>query len=175
VVQYWVQAAYDWDTGTLYTASATNSYVVKPWANYSSLSVTGAVTTNLFPAGNYQWQRAMTVASLVDAPIWFNGVSNSVSVTWGDTNQAFFNMPVFGTAEVNATNITLAGTNTGSFLFSFNESNLSYKVQPCAYVNFDSWSDAALRFGHHERRLGAVRRPGHERPGARVRGAAGGP
>ena len=142
IVEYYAAAAYGWSTWTLTTNSATGSYAVQPLTRFNSLSVTGAVTTNLLLGADYQWQRAVPAGNLVNAPFWFDGASNDVTTLWGDANPAFANMPAFGTAEVGATNITLYGTNTGYLAFNFNESNLTYNAIGCDYVNFDAWANA---------------------------------
>jgi hypothetical protein len=142
VIEYFAKLSYTVDDLTSSSQSATNSYTVRALSGFTNMSVKGGIVTNLLLVGNCTWQGVASVSNLIDAAIRFEGTSNTVVTTWGDTNQIAPNMPVYGTAEPIATNIILHGTNTGFLVLSFNETNREYSVQRCTFSDFDSWGSA---------------------------------
>ncbi len=144
VVEYYVSATCVSD-GTPYTTNTpVQSFVVRPQSGYTNLSVTGDINTNLWIGQNYAWQRAVALSNAVNNQFRYQGVSNGITTLWGDSNQTATNMPAYGTAEANATNILLSRTNTGTFVWNFNDVTRGYSVIPCDYLNFDSWTSTTF-------------------------------
>ncbi len=149
-VQYYLVAAYDSDAGPVTTnyppagPAGPTSYTVRERSSYTNMTVIGSVNTNLFLFGPYQWQAAVNATTWTNSTFNFRNRSNAVTTTWGDADPTVTNLPVYGTAEPNAPAIALTGTVTGALSFSFNEQDLTYSIQRCAYQSFDSWTNAAF-------------------------------
>lgn len=140
VMEYYIGATCVSDGTTYTTNGPVLSYVVRPQSGYTNLWITPQINTNMLIGANRSWQRALSLSNAVNTTFRFQGYSNGIATVWGDTNQTSATIPAYGTAEANATNILLAGTNTGALTVSFNESTLAYSVMACDYVNFDAWT-----------------------------------
>lgn len=133
---------------TNYPALGTNSplveYVGTPSfvSSYSNLQVTGSFSTNLILVGNYFWQGVANLSNATNATFRFAGMNGATSY-WGVTAQSVSNFPYYGTATNDASSLTLYGTNSGYVMFQFNETNLSFSVRRCNYMNFEQWTNAA--------------------------------
>ena len=151
-LQYWIHVAFDGTdakTPTNYPPDATNTVVPllyrQPiyFSDYTNVYVTGTFSSNLLLAADYLWQSVVTIATNVtDAPFKFEGTNASGITVWGDDDQAFTSMPVFGMYETNGANIIMGGTNTGHLLFTFDEGVGEYSAQKCQYASFDNWTNA---------------------------------
>ncbi len=133
---------------TNYPALGTNSplveYVGTPSfvSSYSNLQVTGSFSTNLILVGNYSWQGVANLSNATNATFRFAGMNGATSY-WGVTAQSVSNFPYYGMATNDASVLTLFGTNSGYFMFQFNETNLTFSVRRCNYMNFEQWTNAA--------------------------------
>lgn len=141
LVQYFARASFAGNNVTNTADSTTNNYVVTPKSSYTNLSVTGQLAAPLRNGANYQWQGVIQVTN-INPTFTFQGVSNGVTTTWGEANQSVMNIPLYGQAEVTASNITLYTINPGYYLFAFNETNRDYSVRTCTYENFNTWTNA---------------------------------
>ncbi|MEI8138819.1 MAG: hypothetical protein WCI03_03015 [bacterium] len=140
-VESFARATYTADGAIYVTSSSTNAYVVIPKSSYTNLTVIGQLAASLRNGANYQWQGVIQVTN-ANPTFTFQGISNSVTNTWGELNQTVTNTPLYGQAEVTTNNITLYTTNTGYYLFSLTETNLDYTVRSCTYENFNIWTNA---------------------------------
>lgn len=139
-IQYYVQVAQISDGVTYFTNSVTNTVSVNPRSSYTNMVVTSPINTSLTLSSNYLWQGVAYVSNMTSA-FRFQATSNGVTTTFGDSNQSLSNMLAYGNADINATNIILAATNTGYHLFTFSESDSAYSARPCVYENFEAWSN----------------------------------
>ncbi|MFC1462342.1 hypothetical protein ACFLQU_01940 [Verrucomicrobiota bacterium] len=152
LLRYYIVATYEGTDNfspTLYPAGGVSNPVPliyrQPifFSNYTNVYLTGAVSTNMDKAGDYLWQKVVTVATnLVDAGFRFDGTNAGGITTWGEDAQPFTDMPVFDSVETNGGYITMGGTNTGHLLFSLSESIGDYSAQLCEFVDFDGWAGA---------------------------------
>ena len=113
-------------------------------SGYDSLSVAGSYSDELFLTGDYAWQGVAELGSpTVDPTFTFEGTGAS-SESWGDDDQVYVDLPVFGMAEAGAaSDIRVDGTQQGAYVFDFHEGTLQYQAQKCAYQNADAWGDDA--------------------------------
>ena len=123
--------------------STTNPLTIRPRSSYTNLVVTSPVNATLTLSSNYLWQGIAYVSNATSA-FRFQATSNGVSTFFGDSNQTLSNLLAYGAADINATNILLATTNTGWHVFTFNEADATYAVRACTAVNFDSWPNQAF-------------------------------
>ncbi|MCK5528829.1 MAG: hypothetical protein KAI74_04040, partial [Kiritimatiellae bacterium] len=118
-------------------------------STHTSMQVTGDITKTLDLVSDNIWFGISSGnGSATDRSINFVG-QNGGSVTWGDIAQPFTTMPVFATAEVTATSITMGGTHSGDYAFRFSETDNSYSAQLCDYVDFESFTAADASFSDY--------------------------
>jgi hypothetical protein len=107
-----------------------------------TLSVTGALATAMSLISDYTWEGVAESASpLVNSKFGFQGNdTNAAPHTWGDSTPPPGVMPLRGTAVEDEAAITIPGTNSGQFVFSFVETNLAYEVRQCVFHDFSGWT-----------------------------------
>lgn len=150
LIEYYVSASCTQDGIPYSTNSTLRSYVVRPQSGFTNMLLIGQINTNLLISDNYSWQNMVSLSNSVNPTFRFQGASNAVVTVWGDSNQAASNVPAYGTADINATNIILAGANTGTFVIGFNESNRAYTVMACDAITFDTWTSSTFNaFGNY--------------------------
>ena len=111
-------------------------------SSFSGMEVAGAINTNLHLIENHTWYGVGSESSAItNGALRFIGQSSS-SITYGDASQPFTDMPIFGDAEINQTDIIMGGTNSGTYVFRFTETNSHYNAQLCDYVDFEDFSNA---------------------------------
>ncbi|MFH0880028.1 MAG: lamin tail domain-containing protein, partial [Lentisphaerota bacterium] len=101
---------------------------------YSNLTVAGdftswSMTPNMMLIGNNTWQGEFYFNTASNR---FKIMHNNWSVQWGKSNQPPpFTLPITGRADKVDTgyDITITGTSTGFYQFTFNDSNLNYQVK----------------------------------------------
>lgn len=120
----------------------TNLYRAAPITTlYTNTTLSGSFTNPLIKVTNNVWQGVGTISNLVNPSFRFVGYDAGSNV-WGDSNQSVTNPPVFGVAETGSPPIIISGTNTGHYVFRYNETSHVYSVQQCAYLDFDDWTNA---------------------------------
>jgi len=139
-IDYFVQAKPTIDGITAFVNSPTNTFIIRPRTSYSTMVVTNSINAPLTLSSTYQWQ-GVTYVSNTLSTFKFSGTSNGVNTLWGDSNQAISNQLAFGNADIGAGNIILTTTNIGLYLFTFNESDFTYRVRPCVRENFETWTN----------------------------------
>jgi hypothetical protein len=103
-------------------------------ARFSSMAVSGTFNGwNSFPNmtlfTDHIWQATFTFNN---AGInWFKLTANASWVlSFGETNQSLYDIPVMGICESNAADIKLSGPLDGTYYFRFNDTNLYFEVIP---------------------------------------------
>jgi len=139
-IGYFSQAVKSSDGISYATNSITNTISILPHSSYDSMVLTNSINAPLTLYSNYQWQGVAYVSNALST-FQFQGTSNSIQTLWGDSNQTISNQLAFGNGNVGASNIILSTTNIGLHLFSFNESDYTYKARPCVRENFDAWTN----------------------------------
>ncbi len=140
-IEYFARASFTGNNVTNTADSIITNYVVLPQSSYTNLAVTGLLNAPLRNGANYQQQGVIQVTN-INPTFKFQDISNGVTNTWGDVNQAITNIPLYGQAELASnSNITLYTTNAGYYVFTFNETNLDYSVRSCTYENFNIWTN----------------------------------
>jgi hypothetical protein len=108
-------------------------------SDYAQVETSGSFTGSLIRIEDWIWQAVIPLANLTNPAIRFAGF-DGVSNFWGDNSQTVTNLPAFGTADPNGSPITLPGVQNGTFILRFNETNQTYSIQQCTYMNFDGWA-----------------------------------
>ena len=138
-IEYFAKAVKSFEGISYVTNSVTNSIIIAPRSSYSSIIITNSINAPLTLYSNYLWQGVAYVSN-ANSSFKFLGTSNSTQTLWGDNNQIFSNQFALGNADIGAANISLYTTNTGLHLFTFDESDYTFKARPCVRENFDSWT-----------------------------------
>lgn len=152
-VLYYIKAAFEGVAGSYSTnywpagAPANRaSYVVHkfPFTSwYSNMTVKGSLQTNMILTANNQWQAVTSTNNLTNPNFYFNaGTTN-----WGDASQSISNLSVYGKVIAGNTNIHINGSTTNHLSFLFNETNMEYSVENCAFANFITnsvWTNASV-------------------------------
>ncbi len=118
-------------------SSDPTSFVLRALSPYTNISVRGTHETNLYLVDDNQWKGVLTTTGALSDPVFY---FDSGSSTWGDDNQSVSNLPVYGTAQADNTNITVKGTVTSHLAFAFDDNVQDYSIQRCEYINFDNWT-----------------------------------
>ena len=139
-IDYFAQSVMTADGFSIIANSPTNTISIRPKTGFTSMVVTNSIIAPLTLSANYQWQGVAYVSNALST-FKFNGTSNNVNTLWGDSNQTISNQLAFGNADVGATDIILSTTNIGLHLFTFNESDFTYRIRPCVRENFETWSN----------------------------------
>lgn len=153
-VRYYVQADF---TGNGNLSPMTDpeegfySYILRapPFeAAASNLWVRGSRETDMFLVGDDLWQGIVVTGAPLSNPVFY---FESHGLTWGETNQSVFTLPVYGTAEAGQTNIQVLGLATNHLLFQFDTRSdvRTYSVQRSAYTGFDGWGDSSYATHSH--------------------------
>lgn len=108
-------------------------------SDYNRVETSGSFTGSLIRIDDWLWQTVVSLVNQTNPAIRFAGIAG-VTNLWGEDNPSVTNLPVFGYAESNGAPIVLPGVQTGSFILRFNETNRSYSIQRCAFVDFDNWA-----------------------------------
>jgi len=127
--------------------SAPLSFVVKsyPLSDYlpTSMSVFGALSTNMILVRDYTWEAFLeSPSTLTNVGIRWQGVPNfdsNTTNTWGENDQDDFVFRLEGVAESGGGDVILPGTNSGQFVLTFNETNGDYILNHGYWENFDAW------------------------------------
>lgn len=153
-VYYYIQvnfdARYSLHPTTNWPASgfSNNFYYVRqhPFASNSTfMAVSGSLHTNMLLTGDNQW-RIFTPTNNLPTPSFF--FTNAATV-WGDNIPSGNTLPVNGSADNGGPVIPVSETVTNRLCFSFNDTNLNYDIQRCAYADFTGWGLSATNFGNY--------------------------
>lgn len=118
-----------------------------------SLSTNAEIYTWLL--GDRTWQSIATFSNeVVDPSVLFSGYGRftgtnydwSAPRTWGDNYQLRSALPLSGTAQQDGTSVVMRGLQFGQYVIRFNELDLSYTIQRCAFQDFDNWAVDPLIF-----------------------------
>jgi hypothetical protein len=108
-------------------------------SSYTNLLVTGTFSESLNLIADYQWQGVDEPGTFTNGQFRFEA-QNGGTTLWGDTDPLSGTLPVYGQAAAGtATTIPVNGTNTGYFVFEFNETNGAYSAQNGEYADFEGW------------------------------------
>lgn len=152
-IQYYLEVDFIGPGSDNTTNYPANGYITIPihvaelTSNFDAVNVVGSINTNLDLIENNIWLGIGNVNSnIINGNILFDTTIGAVTSSFGDNNQSFTNMPVFGTVAPGAANIIMGGTNSGNFTFRFDETNNSYSAQLCEYVDFEAFNNADSSF-----------------------------
>ncbi len=114
-----------------------------PDSDYTNMVVEGDFNGALHLVSDRQWSGIITVGSVTTPSFHFKGTGSATN-TWGDIDPIGDTMPVFGTAAIGETNITLTGTYSNDFVFHFNETSGVYRAHRCVHEDYDDFALIAV-------------------------------
>jgi alpha-glucosidase len=92
--------------------------------------------TNMTLIDDYLWATELTVTNVALDRFKF-AANGNYDLNWGETNQLRSNLPLQALAETNANDISISGTQNGTYRFTFNEQSGIYTVTPLPGVDTD--------------------------------------
>ena len=141
---------YDGYTNLEEYGNSTDPHVWNPrTGNYHYVSVPGtfngwnAAASNMCLVADHVWRYDATFSG--ESAIQFKFAANGGwGVNWGDSDQSQFSPPMSGGGESDAGNISISGSLSGSYRFSFNDQSLAWGVEEIATpdTDGDGMSDA---------------------------------
>jgi len=136
-----------------YYAAPTNSpedYLVRQYASdYGAITVDlNGSTTEMRQSGDETWYGQFFIGATISNALitlhgleFYDGSTYYDSVfTWGDTNQTRAVLPYVGTMRTSDSAVVVSNMIRGSYIVRFDDQNRSYRIEQCAFQDFDTWT-----------------------------------